>query len=322
MSEARHPIGEAGTHSDAPEAHDGRDGHDGHDGHDAGVWALLEARVEHELHEPAFKRDPGFIDEVVPLIQRGLQWFEPEVRGFETLPARGPFLMAGNHCGGLYMPDAFVFMSEFYKRRGSEAEAYALAYDFVFQVPGVGPTLRRLGGLPACHANAAKALEQGAAVLVYPGGDEDAYRPWVDRHHIDLHGHKGFIRLALRHQVPLYPIVSHGSHETIIVLFRGEAIARALRLDRLRVNVFPILAGFPWGVAPVWMPMLPLPTKLAVQVCEPFDWSDLGPEAADDDTIVDHCYAEVLGRMQASLDELVRETPHPVMARLGSLFRR
>jgi len=33
---------------------------------------------------------------------------------------------------------------------------------------------------------------------------------------------------------------------------------------------------------------------------------------------VRHCYEEVLGRMQSTLDELVEELPHPVLARLGT----
>lgn len=282
--------------------------------------STVEAPIVRQINE-VFQRDIEAIEKVLPWITRLLSWFEVDIRGLDTLPDTGPFLMAGNHCGGLYMPDALAFMTEWYRQRGTSTETYALVYDLVFQIPGLGPALRRLGGLPASHANADDALARGAAVMVYPGGDEDAYRPWVDRNHIDLHGHKGFVKLALRRQVPLYPVVAHGSHETIMVVFRGEAIARTLHLDRLRVKVFPIMAGLPWGVAPVWMPMIPFPSKITVQVCEPFDWRDLGPEAAEDDTIVDHCYAEVLGRMQATLDELARETPHPVATRLGRLFR-
>jgi 1-acyl-sn-glycerol-3-phosphate acyltransferase len=157
---------------------------------------------------------------------------------------------------------------------------------------------------------------------VYPGGDTEAYRPWVDRHHIDMHGHKGFVRLALQKQVPIVPVVSHGSHETIIVLWRGEAIARLLQLTRIRVNVMPVLAGLPWGIAPVWMPMVPFPAKITLQVCEPFDWSEFGPEAADDDEIVERCYEQVLGRMQATLDELVEENPHPLLGRFLPFMRR
>ena len=157
-------------------------------------------------------------------------------------------------------------------------------------------------------------------MLVYPGGDEDDYRPWTERHRIDLHGHMGFVRLALRHQVPVIPLVSHGSHDAIIVLARGNELAKALHLDRFRIHVLPIVLG-PLG--PLLLPVAgpPLPAKVLLQVGEPFDWTHFGPEAADDDEVVRHCYEEMLGRMQASLDELVAEVPHPVRSRVGRALR-
>jgi 1-acyl-sn-glycerol-3-phosphate acyltransferase len=114
------------------------------------------------------------------------------------------------------------------------------------------------------------------------------------------------------------PLVAHGSHDAIVVLTRGEGLAKLLGFDRLRINVMPIVAGPPWGIAPVQLPTLPFPAKVTARVCEPIDWSHLGSEAADDLELVRHCYEEVLGRMQANLDELVEELPHPVMTRIGT----
>ena len=125
--------------------------------------------------------------------------------------------------------------------------------------------------------NGSLLLEAGHPVIVYPGGDEDDYRPWTERHRVDLHGRTGFVKLALRHGVPVVPLVAHGSHDAIIVLTRGEMLARVLRLDRLRINVLPIVAGPPWGIAPVQLPTWPLPAKVTARVCEPIDWSRPGP---------------------------------------------
>ena len=71
-------------------------------------------------------------------------------------------------------------------------------------------------------------------------------------------------------------------------------------------------------MAPVQLPTWPLPAKVTLQVGDPIDWSEYGPEAADDPRIVRRCYEEVLGRMQASLDELVAELPHPILARVSN----
>ena len=43
-------------------------------------------------------------------------------------------------------------------------------------MPGLG-SLRKYGTVAATPANAAKALESGAALLVYPGGDYEVHRP-------------------------------------------------------------------------------------------------------------------------------------------------
>jgi hypothetical protein len=102
------------------------------------------------------------------------------------------------------------------------------------------------------------------------------------------------------------------------VLARGDEVARRLGLERLRIKVMPVVLGAPWGIAPVQLPTLPLPSKVTAQVCEPIDWSELGPEAADDPETVRRCYEEVLGRMQASLDVLVEELPHPVTTRVST----
>ena len=74
-------------------------------------------------------------------------------------------------------------------------------------------------------------LEGGNILIVYPGGDHEVFRPWSERNRIDFGGRRGLVRLALRQQVPMVPAVSIGAHETLVVLTRGESVARFLRLD-------------------------------------------------------------------------------------------
>lgn len=263
-------------------------------------------------------RDPAFLRRVVSVLDAVLTWFDPTVEGFERLPGSGPFMVVGNHSGGIYMPDFWAFQREWIRRRGADAPLFSLGFDFTFVMPGVADLARRIGSVPASQATGGALLDAGHPIVVYPGGDEDDYRPWTERHRVDLHGRTGFVRLALRHQVPVVPLVAHGSHDAIVVLTRGETLARRLGFDRLRINVMPIVLGPPWGIAPVQLPTWPLPAKVTARVCEPMSWPDLGPEAADDPVAVRHCYEEVLGRMQANLDELVAELPHPVLARLAT----
>jgi 1-acyl-sn-glycerol-3-phosphate acyltransferase len=295
--------------------------HYGGDHHRLSVIDRLGERVERELHHDLSGRDPDFIARMLPVLDAALAYFDPEVLGFERVPARGPMLIVGNHSGGIYMPDHWAFFRRWVRERGLDDPLYSLGFDFLFALPGFSTLARRFGSVPASQANASRLLEQGESVIVYPGGDEDDYRPWTERHRVDLHGRTGFVRLALRELVPVVPLVAHGSHDTIIVLSRGDGAARLLGLDRLRINILPLVAGPPWGIAPVPVPTWPLPAKVTVQVCEPIDWTHLGREAADDPDVVRRCYDEIVEQMQANLDALVAALPHPIVARLRDPLR-
>lgn len=287
----------------------------------AGAIRTPLASLEHraaEAHERFDSgRDPEFIRRSLPSLEAALAYFAPEVRHSERLPEDGPVLVVGNHSGLFYMPDMWVTGIAILRRRGIETPAFGLGYDLLFTIPGVESFLRRFGALPAGGPAAEQALDSGAALLVYPGGDWEACRPWTERNRVDLHGRKGFVRLALRAGVPVVPVVAHGAHHSVIVLTRGEAIAHALRLDRVRVKVMPFLVGVPFGVAPVVLPPLPLPSKVTVDFLDPLDWSGDGPDAADDPDVVQAHYDEVTDVLQSGLDALDAERPHPVLSRLG-----
>ncbi len=175
--------------------------------------------------------------------------------------------------------------------------------------------MRRAGALDATVAGAEEVLRGGGVLIDYPGGDYEVFRPWWERNRIDFGGRAGFVRLALRLQVPVVPAVSVGAHETVVVLARGERLARRLGLDRLfRIKVMPLVFGPPFGFVPGGIPTLPLPAKITVELCEPIDWSKrYGPEAAEDDAIVRRCYDELTSTMQTVLDRLAGERRFPVL---------
>jgi 1-acyl-sn-glycerol-3-phosphate acyltransferase len=284
------------------------------------LTASIARRVADERAGQVQPRDPGFVRRLVAPTARYLRYFSPEVRGIENIPASGPVLLVGNHSCLFYMPDAWAVSLAITARRGADAPAYAMVYDLLFGVPVVGSALRRLGGLPAAECEAERVLAQGALVVVYPGGDAEACRPWAERNRIEFGGHTGFVRVALRSGVPVVPVVTHGSHDAVVVLARGERLARALGLDRLRIKVFPIILG-PLGVTSILTPPLPMPSAVTIEFMAPIDWSALGPAAADDEAVVGACYKEVTSAMQATLDRLHTEHPHPVLRGWSRLLR-
>ena len=135
---------------------------------------------------------------------------------------------------------------------------------------GVGPIIERFGAAPASRDSAGEAFEAGRHVVVFPGGDLDAAKPFSDRNTIVFGGRSGFARLAIDQNVPIVPIVTAGAGESLLVLSDGELLARALRLDKLlRIKALPVSVSLPWGLnvgAVGMIPYLPLPTKLHTRV--------------------------------------------------------
>lgn len=260
---------------------------------------------------PAPTRDVTTIGRWARVLDPYVALFSPEVRGAHHLPRSGPVLVVGNH--SLYwVAEAWVALRAVHARRGIDAPACGLAYDLLFSVPWLGTQLRRTGAIPAAPGEAEAALARGELVTVYPGGDLDACRAWSQRDKVELGGRKGFVRLALRTGVPVVPVVAHGGQHMALVLTRGDRLARAMRLTKLRVNVFPIMAGPPFGVVTVLTPPLTLPAAITLEFLPALDWTRYGPEAAEDPEVVDACYAETTAVMQAAMDRLAAEHPHPV----------
>ena len=257
------------------------------------------------------ERDPDYIRETLPgLWMLASFYFRADVRGLHRIPAEGPVLLVGNHSGGNLTPDTLVFTLAFSTYFGVERRFFQLAHNLVLAMPGLG-FLRRYGTVAASAENAHKALDSGAALLVYPGGDYEVHRPSTESSRVDFGGRKGFIRLALEKDVPLVPLVAIGGQETALFLSRGERLARLLWLDRtLRLKVLPISLALPWGLNVGDLAgHLPLPAKITVQVLEPID---LRAEFGDDPDL-DGTYDAIVGRMQATLDDLAAERRLPVI---------
>ncbi|MBW2231175.1 MAG: acyltransferase family protein [Deltaproteobacteria bacterium] len=268
-----------------------------------------------------FQRDPDFVAASLPLLRALDGYFGTELRGWENIPEGEPVLFVGNHSGGMMTLDPVSLMLRWIEERGAAAPIYGLTYDLLF-APGIGSLLRRLGCLPASQANARRALDKGASLIVFPGGDYEVFRPWTERNQIQFGGRMGFVELALRAGVRIVPMTIHGAHESTVVLTRGRRFARRIGLDRLRVKVFPFIWNFPLGVTPAFIPSIPLPAKRTVSLAEPIDWRHIDPEDADDPEILQACYDEVTGVMQESLDEMARERPYPLLSRAADWLPR
>ncbi len=269
-------------------------------------------RVGKRLRADLDDRDPDWLRERLPLLWLlATIWFRGEVRNLGNIPEKGPVLLVGNHSGGNITPDTFIFTLAFSSYFGIERKFHQLAHNLVVTLPVSGTLVRKGGTVAASHQNAHKALEAGAALLVYPGGDWEVHRPTWDTATVDFNGRKGFVRLALDQDVPIVPVVSIGGQETALFLSRGDRLAKALRLDKMfRLKVLPISLAIPWGLnVGDFLGHFPLPAKLTTEVLPAINLREqFGPEPDPDEV-----YEHVTRVMQETLEALAAERRYPLI---------
>ncbi len=253
--------------------------------------------------------DPGFVEQARKFLTPFAKfWFRAEVRGLERVPRAGGALLVGNHSGGAVTPDVLVLAPAFYEALGYDRPLYTLAHYGLFKTP-LADTLRRIGVIGASRDNAAMALNSGGVVLVFPGGDYDAYRPTFAQNKIDFNGRKGYVRAAIEAGVPIVPTVSIGGQETQFFLTRGAGLAKLLQLHRIRTDILPLGFGFPFGLTSTIPANFPLPSKIVTELLEPIDVLGMFGDDPDHGEVDAH----VRGVMQSALDELARQRRFPVL---------
>jgi 1-acyl-sn-glycerol-3-phosphate acyltransferase len=239
-------------------------------------------------------------------------YFRMEMEGWDRLPQE-PSLLVGVHSGGSLTIDAWTVALQWRRRFGAERTLHPTAHDVLMAAPGLGDYFRANGAIPPTKEAMGAALEAGHDVLLWPGGEQDAMRNWRKRDQAVLAGRKGFVRFALRQQVPIVPVATVGGHDTVFVLSEGRFLAKWTGLGKkLRGATMPIIAGFPFPLAVEILPMhLPLPAKIRTELLEPIE-VDSDPEKADDKAYVDAVYHEVQGSIQAGMDRLAKRRSFPV----------
>jgi 1-acyl-sn-glycerol-3-phosphate acyltransferase len=254
------------------------------------------------------KFDPVLLDRWIAGLRPAVKgWLRSEVRGLESIPPGG-VLLVSNHSGGALPTDMPVFAVDYYQKFGFGRPLYGLAHDTIMRGP-TGGLMRRLGLIRANRENAASALRNGAAVLVFPGGDYDAYRPTWHQARINFRGRKGYVRTAIEAGVPIVQLVSIGGQEGQVYLNRGMWLAKKLGIkERMRTDILPISFGFPLGLTLIPL-NLPLPTKVVTEVLEPIHIA----AQFGDDPDVDKVDEYVRVTMQEALNRLAAQRRFPIL---------
>lgn len=240
-------------------------------------------------------------------------YFRLEFDGFENLPDE-PCLLVGVHSGGPLTMDAWTVIMAWWREFGESRSLHGTAHDVLMNAPVLGEYFRRLGTITPTKENIRAAFEKGDDVILWPGGEVDCYRNWLDRDKAVLGGRKGFIRLAMSAGVPIVPVATVGGHDTLFVLSEGRGLARMLKLkERMRSDVAPITLSWPFGIALHLTPFqhVPLPAKIRTRIMEPI-YLDTDPKRLDDQPYVEAMYEHIESTIQSGMDELAVKRRFPV----------
>src|SRR5207253_2659452 len=87
-----------------------------------------------------------------------------------------------------------------------------------------------LGGMPgpAGDSDIIAIKSRGEHLVMAPGGTREALRPFWHSQRVDFGRRRGYLRLALTHDLPIIPVVATGLDETFLGLNDGYALSKRL----------------------------------------------------------------------------------------------
>jgi 1-acyl-sn-glycerol-3-phosphate acyltransferase len=232
------------------------------------------------------------------LVQR---YFRAEIDGAGRVPSEGRALFVVNRAGVLPW-DALVLRTMLRLKRPELPPLRWLAEDDVIHYPFLGVFMNRLGAVRACPENAERLLTHDRLVAVFPEGAQGSSKPYDERYRLQRFGRGGYIRLALKLGVPIYPTAIVGSEDVHPLLGRSRLLGKLFGMGSV-----PVTPTFPWLGA---LGLVPAPVKWRVVVGEPVDLGAYGPKAADDALVVHRLNEQVRGILQNLVDTARAQRGH------------
>jgi 1-acyl-sn-glycerol-3-phosphate acyltransferase len=226
-------------------------------------------------------------------------WFRAEWEGLEKIPTDGGALLVANHAAAI-PSDAPVIM------HGIETElqrpVYGMADHLFKAVPIVGTLWSRAGGVAAHPENAYRLLrEQQQLALVFPEGSKGPGKHFTQRYRLRRFGRGGFVEIAMRAGVPIVPITVVGAEESMPIVFKSPALAKAIGAPYVPVTANMLLFG------PLLGTVLYFPAKFKLRVLDPVRF-DVPPdqERYSKSRVMDEAEA-IRVAMQESLYDMLRQ---------------
>ena len=136
-----------------------------------------------------------------------------------------------------------------------------LAASVLFVIPVVREMALWSGCINATRSVAEKAIKKGYSILVLPGGEAEQIRTIHSKERVYLRKRKGFIKLALRHDIPVVPSYVFGASDYYYT--RNHLFGPRVWLQKKLGICIPLASGYFGSI------FCPFPVKTTVVFGDP-----------------------------------------------------
>ena len=243
-----------------------------------------------------FGLDPEFRARAMPVFQALYEkYWRVDARGARNVPKGGPVILVSNHSGAMPF-DATMIACALEEAHYPRTPRFL--YDrFVESLPWVPSFYKKAGGVLASRENAARLLEKGELIGLFPEGVSGLSKLYSERYVLRPFS-GGFIRLALRFGAPIVPVAVVGAEEIYPLVGRLKGLGKLMGAPYLPVTPFFPLLG-PLG-------LIPLPTKWQIRFGKPIVF-DTPAALRVDGTAVRSMAEQVRRRVQTMVRALLRD---------------
>ncbi len=144
-----------------------------------------------------------------------------EIQNFEILLEQSTALIVSNHSFIAY--DMLFLMNNYYKKTGKILRG--VGDHLLFKIPIVKELFLSLGVVDGNVKNINKLIEQDDKIIIYPGGAREAMKSSSEKYQLLWQGRYGFIKLAIKYNIPIIPIVSIGVEDMFHVYANGYTLS-------------------------------------------------------------------------------------------------
>jgi len=225
------------------------------------------------------------------------KYFRVKFYGMENIPAEGGALIIGNH--GFFGIDGAFVVKHVYEEGGRVVRP--LGDRLLFKIPLLRVVLNTVGVLEGEAKQAIDIMKAGELCSVYPGGYSETVKAPHEKYQVRQfwENHLGYIKVALKAQVPIIPISCIGLDDIIFQLKTAEETSKFAPARFLQKYMKHEKYSFP-----LWMGIgaLPIPVQYSYKVGEAIDLG-YGPEAAEDPVILQKINNRLIEIMEGMIEE-------------------